>query len=139
MNTKEFVKILPNGNYQLLKDLSVPTDRIDKSLTVSCKWFYVQKGVIIIDEGFEWDGCTGSRDGKKDENNIPCTWIGSCSRDALCKAISLIDGFKISQKTADQILRDKLIEANYKFLNILPTNITGYMYYAGVRLFGRFF
>lgn len=139
MNTKEFVKILPNGNYQLLKDLSVPTDRIDKSLTVSCKWFYVQNGIIIIDEGFEWDGCTGSRDGKKDENGVAITWIASCVHDALCAAINSIKDFKVTQKTADKILRDKLIEANYKFLSILPPVFTGYMYYAGVRLFGRFF
>lgn len=103
---------------KLKEDYTFTTDRI-KDIWFVGNNVVIQGNLIIIKAGFEWNGCTGARDNKK-------TYYPSCVHDALC----IERNMPISQKTKDLIFLDLLKKE--KFMG-------AYMYYAGVRLFGKFF
>ena len=39
----------------------------------------IQDSILTIYNGYEWDGMSGARDGKRDDEGKPYTWKASCS------------------------------------------------------------
>ncbi len=137
-----------DSRLELLEDLVVKTTRINKTITFKNDWLEIANGVITIKKKFHWNGCTWARDGRRNEDDIPISWIASAVHDALYNTSNLPDA--ISRKIIDLIFYDELKKINFDFkvfpdLNLLfmktkPVYIPAAVpYYTFVRVFGGFF
>jgi len=106
--------------YKLESNLVAITDRFkDIYFTGDC--LRIKNNVITVLQGFEYDGCTCSKDGN---------WrLACCFHDILCEHD--IEG--VSRKMKDLILYDELKKRKAKICKVPIAGI----YYLGVRLFGR--
>ena len=87
---------------------------------------YIVNGTLTICEGFEWDGMTLVRDGKRNGRGLPYTWVASCLHDALYRETLC----PLSRKQVDRLFLRELEQADFKYANL---------YYRGVRLISWLF
>lgn len=89
-------------------------------ITFKSDWCHIDDGVITINKGYAWDGCSpkqdlfglaviGTPDGRLKEGK-PITYHASLVHDALCQFRSEI---KISKAATLSIFNDMLLEAGF--------------------------
>ena len=126
-------KYLKNGNLKLTEDLIYYNPKF-VGVYFKNNEFEIISGTITIYKGFEWNGCSFARDGKRDEFGLPASWMASCVHDCLYRYLHKLKNLKckLIRIQCDSIFYDLLVSVNFKFLGIPACTL----YYIGVRLGG---
>ena len=146
--------------YTLPHDIIIVDPELLKGVEYKSPFLNILDGVLRLSREykgklFEWDGCTGARDGAINDINMPITWVASAVHDALYR----FQFIPMSNKNKDKIFLKELIKCRFRWgwntpieiklprtdkplfiirkdLFTLPTFISARMYYLGVRGFG---
>lgn len=93
---------------------------------ISNEWVRLSRnGLLIVNPGFAWDGCSIVGDGPRGSNGLPITSAAALLHD-VCYQF-LIDAGIYSRAQADRMFYDLLRQAGFAW---------SWLYYAGVRLVG---
>ena len=102
-------------NYTLENDYHYYSDRL-KEICLATEYVFICNGYITIKKGYSWNGCTYVPDFKG-------TYYASLIHDALYQ-------YKVGRKIADLVFYDLMKRDKFK---------GAWIYYNGVKLFGRLF
>lgn len=105
---------------RLDENLTVET-KVFKEIWYTGKWLDIQGNLIIVKAGFEFDGCTCSKD--QPRNRIAC-----CVHDALLFDLNV----PVTRKQKDKVFYELLKENKFRLGGWVP--FSPQIYYIGVRL-----
>lgn len=105
---------------RLDENLVVET-KVFKEIWYTGKFLDIQGSVIIVKSGFEWDGCTCSKD--QPRNRVAC-----CVHDALLNEVNA----PVTRHQKDKVFYELLKESGFKLGSWIP--LSPQIYYIGVSL-----